>query len=111
MGKTYNIRNWFFLLLGDIAVLLLSVRLSASLYGYVSPELCTNVSTAVLLMLYLVSFYIFDLYNANLRFTGGAYLARFLVAVLIGASLFAAVSYLYPETRLPRAMFALNTAL
>lgn len=112
MGKTYNIRNWLFLLLGDSAVLLLSVRLSALLYGYAMPELCAGIGTGVLLtMLYLVSFYVFDLYNTNLRFTGGAYLARFLVAVLIGASLFAAVSYLYPATRLPRGMFVLNTVI
>ena len=54
---------------------------------------------------YLVSFYIFDLYDIHSRFTAGSYLARLLIAVAVGSSLTAMLSYLSVRYQLPRTVF------
>lgn len=98
------------LLLGDAILIVLSIYLSVSIRILESMnvlDVYTGASTFIA-STYLLTFYVFDLYNLRHRFKSTAYLARFLLAVTAGTGLTAMVFYLLPHWKFGRGILALN---
>ncbi|MEK6697989.1 MAG: sugar transferase [Nitrospirota bacterium] len=108
MPTAYALRNWIFLFMGDLLIFVGSLYLSALALALAPIHAA---AAAVLVFAYLVSFYIFDLYNIHNRFTAGPYLARLLIAVAVGSSLTAMLSYFNAQYQLPRTVFVLSVVI
>ncbi len=108
MPTAYALRNWIFLFMGDLLIFVGSLYLSALALALAPIHAAAS---AVLVFAYLVSFYIFDLYNIHTRFTAGSYLARLLIAVAVGSSLTAMISYFNAWYQLPWTVFVLSVVI
>lgn len=101
------------LLIGDFVLIVLISYLSAylRLTRYMNvPDYYTGALTLTSFN-YLVSFYIFDLYNIRLRFRSMATLIWLIMAVTAGAAASAAIFYFLPSWKFGRGIFIIESFL
>lgn len=89
------------LLIGDLILIILSTYLAVyiRLFKYVNVLDQFTGATTFLTLTYIVSFYIFDLYNLNCKFKSTAYLTKFMLSILVSTSLIALTFYSLPDWR------------
>jgi sugar transferase (PEP-CTERM system associated) len=111
MKTTPDRNKKIILLLGDVIIIILSIYLSVFLRFLESTDVLTEFTGAstFIVLTYLASFYIFDLYNLNYRFKSTAYLARFIYSIIAGTAVVTMTFYLLPSWRFGRGILAINT--
>lgn len=109
MPGKYDTHKKTILLVGDLFLIILSVYLSVFLrFFFINVLDRYTGATTFVVASYVLSFYIFDLYNLSYRFKGISYLARFFIAVIAGTSLIAMVFYLLPLWKFGRGILLIN---
>jgi FlaA1/EpsC-like NDP-sugar epimerase len=106
----YGLRKKVLLLMGDISLIAFSTYLSVSV-GTAGPFNAldsyagvTGLSTVV----YLLGFYVFDLYNFSYRFRSPSYMMRLMSASIAGTVVTAAAFYLIPPLGPGKSILLLN---
>jgi sugar transferase (PEP-CTERM system associated) len=113
MPAPYDRRKKLVLLLGDFVLIALISYLSVYLRQrkYVNvPDYYTGAFTFTAFN-YLVSFYIFDLYNINGRFRSMATFTWLIIAVTAGTAASAAMFYFFPSWKFGRGIFLIEIFL
>lgn len=106
MTRIKNRTKLLYLLLGDLLMIMLAFDL-AGFARYSSPDKAWALYSGpfvLMAFIYLMSFYIFTLYEHHERFKSAFFLSRFLTAVIFGFFVFAALSYFIPYLRMGRGM-------
>ncbi|MEE9193940.1 MAG: hypothetical protein V3U21_05330, partial [Thermodesulfobacteriota bacterium] len=86
------------LLSGDVILIVLSMACAL----YIRTGATTNIlsyltgASTFTIMVFIPTFYIFDLYNPDCRFKTLNYLSRFILAVVVGSIIVAMVFYILP---------------
>lgn len=109
MTTPQNTKKKVVLFSGDVLSIMFSIYISGKIR---LPEVnvfeyYTGAVTFVILI-YISSFYVFDIYNTSNRLKSSAYLTRFLIAVGAGTFLVAMVFYFFPRWRFGRGIFLIN---
>ena len=65
-------------------------------------------ATTFFVLSYVLSFYIFDLYNLQVKFKSTAYLTQFLAGLFTATSIIAGTFYFFPAWKIGRAVFIIN---
>ncbi len=100
----------FALFVADILLIIFSIYLSFAVrLKYVNVLDVYTGATLFMVLTYLLSFYVFDIYNLNHRFRSAAYLASFLLAVGAATALVAVAFYLFPHWKFGRGILLINT--
>jgi sugar transferase (PEP-CTERM system associated) len=99
------------ILLGDVVILITSMIVAFSMRTGYSVNILSHLTGAstVTILICLLVFYIFDLYNLEYRFLTLGYGAKVTFAVLTGSALTAMFFYLLPHWRFSRDIFLLQT--
>ena len=94
---------------GDLALLAFAVHLAVNLrLTHVNVFSRYTGATFFVVLIYLLSFFVFDLYSLRLKFTSASYLSRFLFAILAGSALMTTVFYFLPKWRFGRGILVLT---
>lgn len=94
----------------DILLIIFSIYLAVAVrLKYVNVLDVYTGATLFMVLTYLLSFYVFDIYNLNYRFKSSAYLARFLLAIGAATALVAIAFYLFPHWKFGRGILLINT--
>ncbi len=102
----------FALFVIDALLIIFSTYLSVAVrLKYVNVLDVYTGATLFMVLTYLLSFYVFDIYNPGYRFKSAAYLARFLLAIGAATALVAIVFYLFPQWKFGRGILLINTVL
>ncbi len=101
------------LLIGDLILIILSTYLAVyiRLFKYFNVLDHFTGATIFLTLTYLISFYIFDLYNLNCKFKSTAYLTKFILSILVSTSLIALTFYSLPNWRFSRGIFLIDMVI
>ncbi len=113
MAFKQYIRNILLLLLGDIVIVSSCYLLSAAMwFGSLNILPFTTVWAEVLfLMVYLLIFYLMDLYNLELIAEHGKYLFRHVIAVATSTAFLALLYFAFPVVKSGRVILTVSTAL
>lgn len=101
------------LFLGDVVLIYLAYSMSKSIrfkefsWEYYQPSW----TGALIVAIYIFTFYIADLYGFGVKFKSTNYLFRFFVAVFAAAGLTAVAFFMFPPLRPGRGVFLINTLL
>jgi sugar transferase (PEP-CTERM system associated) len=102
MPNTRGYRIKLAVFFGDAVLVLFSIWLSYYLLGYISPKF---LGAAILAFpTYLLSFYIFELYNERLNFRTTYFLTFFLIAMTAATLFLAVVFFLFPKMKFGRSV-------
>ena len=116
MGRHFSIKK-IILFTGDCFIIACSIYLSILLRLNISVNIFTDYTGAAffIILSYLLSFYLLDLYNPNYKIKSFVYLTRYLLAIIISALLIAVIFYFTPPTESPlkfgRGIYAINIVL
>lgn len=113
MTFQYISKKKVLLLLGDVAVIVLALLSAPTIKygifvfepGHLWPEIF------VILTVYLLSFYVADLYNFESSFLSAAYLFRFFIAYFTATGIMMAIDFLAPRFILGRGVFVITSFL
>lgn len=93
----------------DILLIIFSIYLAVAVrLKYVNVLDVYTGATLFMVLTYLLSFYVFDIYNLNYRLKSTAYLARYVFAVFAGTAVVAMIFYLFPTWKFGRGIFIIN---
>lgn len=113
MAAPFDRRRKVVILAGDFVLVIAAIYLSILLRSGQRvnvPDYYTGAFTFTAFS-YLVSFYIFDLYNIRSRFRSTANLAWLILAVAAASAASAALFYLFPAYRFGRGIFLIQAVL
>jgi len=101
------------LLFGDVLLIIASFYLSALIRWGVFVGIASSFRGALILsfFVYILTFYLSDLYNTENKLRSESYLIRFTTAVIIASSLIAAIFYVLPSWKYGRGIFLLNGSI
>ncbi len=99
------------LLLGDLILIILSMVFAFSIRTGQTINILSYLTGASVftIMIYCLTFYVFDLYNLDYKFKTTSYLTRLLMAVAVGSIFIAMVFYLLPVWKFSRDIYLLKT--
>lgn len=112
LGHKTNYSKNLFLLIGDVIFIVLSAYLAIYLrIGWFAFSLLKG-GILFFIIVYLISFYLFNLYSLNYNFKTTFYATRFLSAVFAGTAIVAVIFYLFPSSTIGgRSIFMLNMVI
>jgi sugar transferase (PEP-CTERM system associated) len=98
MAKPYDFKKQVVLFVGDVVLIILSTSLSITLRFAGQMEVFKQYgwSMVLIVLLFFISLYVFDLYNLGLNVKGISYLVQYSFAISAGAMLMAFTFYLFP---------------
>ncbi|MFA5275450.1 MAG: sugar transferase [Candidatus Omnitrophota bacterium] len=110
MSRAKDFYKIIFLLAGDAGLIILSFTLAIFIrFGYLSNvvDYYTG-ATVFILFAYLISFYVFQLYNIEIRFRSTAFLAEYITGVAIGTAVIMVIFYIFPHWKMGRGILLIN---
>jgi len=110
MAKRTNMFKKSILLCGDIFIIIFSINLSMFVRFLHFTDVLKHytVATFFTIATYIVSFYVFDMYNIRVKFKGTYFFARFFVAIMFAAAFTTVFFYAFPSWKMGRGLSILN---
>ena len=111
MSRSKDVYKIILLFTGDVALIIFSFTLAV----FVRFGVFTNVidyytgATTLILLAYLISFYIFQLCNLEVKFKSFAFLTEYIVGVIIASIFITVVFYIFPDWRIGRGLILINS--
>ena len=110
MPKPRDFFKTIFLIAGDAVLIIISFTLAALVrFGvfYNVVDYYTG-ATAIILSAYLISFYIFQLYNLEIKFSSSTFIAEFITGVGAGSVAIMIIFYVFPHWKIGRGIILID---